>query len=352
MTRARPHQGALALARSSLAALTALAGLAWLAPVAGCGGARALLASPSDYEDYRGVRLAAHEGTRLGRAKAYLERHPRGVYAAEVRSLYEGEEPAYFERMKSSPDGARDYLASLPGGPHALAASAILREDYERKEDIALARELREGRSAEARFQRALEGRKAAGAAVYDALAAALDPALLGSEATAPPASFVAAARGGVATLSGLPLVVERDLFFTLPGRVERPDRVLTLTFTRVVRGGRVVEARVEAEDLFVHWREADTAEALDPTEGRDRALGLAHARERLAGALEARFPAESCARPPRADGDAADVPVLTRECGGARVTVTGGRRHGVADVVRVELVDATAATSPDAGAR
>ncbi|MBL0197311.1 MAG: hypothetical protein IPQ09_24405 [Myxococcales bacterium] len=338
MTRLRRR-----LARDATVALVAAASAV---AAMGCAGARAFVASPADYEDYRAVRLAAHEGTRLGRARAYLQRHPRGAYAAEVQSLYASEEPAYFERVKSTPDGARDYLASLPGGPHALAASAILREDYERKDDIALARELRDGRSAEARFQRALEGRKAAAAAVYDALAAALDPALLGSEASAPPASFVAAARGAVPTLSGLPLEVERDLFFTLPGRVERPDRVLTLTFTRTVRGGRVTEARVEAEDLFVHWREADTAEALDPTVGRDRALGLAHARERLAGALEARFPAASCG----AGGGPADtrdiLVVLFRQCGGARVDVTAGRQHGVADVVHVRLADA-AVTAP-----
>lgn len=327
----RTSRGSVVAAFAAFAAFAALA--------SGCAGGRALLASPSDYEDYRGFRMAAHEGTRLARAKAYLERHPQGVCAREVRSLYDAEEPAYFARV-ATPDGARDYLASLPAGPHAGAASALLREDYERKGDIALARELREGRMAEARFQRALAGRKAASTAVYDALAALLDPTLLGSESASPPAAFDAAARGDRGSLSGLPLEVERDLFFTLPGRVDgsgtvgHVDRVLTLTFTRVAQGNHVVEASVAGEDLFVHWREADTAEALDPTQDHDRALGLAHARERLAGALEAQFPDASCRTGPASDP--ARLVVLARACHGVRVEVIAGDRRGVPDLVRV----------------
>ncbi len=320
----------------------ALLGLGLLSGLSACTGARALVASSSDYEDYRGVRLAAHEGTRLARAATYLARHPRGVYAAEVRALYEAEEPVYFERAKATPEGARDYLASLPRGPHASAASAVLREDYERKDDIALDRELREGRAAEARFQRALSARRAVGAAVLDAVAALLDPALLGSRREAPPASLMAAVYGAEPSLSGLPAEVERDLFFTLPpargAPVERPDRVLTLQFARSEREGRVVAASVSGPDLFVHWREADTSEALDPTLAADRALGLAHARERLAGAIEARFPAASCATAtPSAGAASQDETVLfARACGGARIDITAGVRTGVPDRIRV----------------
>lgn len=300
----------------------------------GCSAGRVFVASSADYEDYRAVRMAAHPGTRLARARTYLERHPKGLYAEEINAIYAQEEPEYFERAKASPDGARDYLASLPGGPHADAASSLLREDYERKEEIALALELRDGRAAEARYQRALARRKAAVTALVDALAAMVDPALLSSRRDAPPASLVRAVHGDLGSLSGLPERSERDLFFTLPGRVERPDRVLTLSFALDEKDGRIHGLTVSGEALFVHVAEADLSEALDPTEPDQRKKARLHVREIVSGAIEARFPEGRCARK-------AEAPVwLSRACDGASFEVREGQKPGEPDVLTVKKID------------
>lgn len=306
----------------------------------GCSSARMFVASSSDHEDYRAIRMAAHPGTRLARARTYLERHPKGVYAKEVNSIYESEEPAYFERAKASPDGARDYLASLPRGPHADAASAALREAYERGDEIALDRELRDGRIAEARFQRVRKARKAVAAAVLDALGALTDPELLGARLDAPPRSLVLAVHGDGGSLSGLPRESERDLFFTLPGATDRrdKDRVLTLRLVVEEREHRIRRLSVSGADWFVHWAEADATESLDPTVPADRAKGLSHALEVLSGALESRFPAARCAKVPTTTTKEAAPPiVLVRSCDGARVEVRSASVWGQDDVVSVE---------------
>src|SRR5690606_4512794 len=100
--------------------------LCLVALACGCAGLRPMLAPPEDLEDYRAFRVAAAEGTRLARAKRYLDRHPKGAFADEVRRAFEEEEPVYFERAQASREGIRRYLADLPEGPHADAAVALL----------------------------------------------------------------------------------------------------------------------------------------------------------------------------------------------------------------------------------
>ncbi len=297
-----------------------------------CSFAGPLVASPGDYDDYRTFRMAAHQGTRLSRAQRYLEAHPDGRWASEVRTAFETEELAYFERAKGSPEGARDYLASLPRGPHAAAAGAALRGAYERSTEIALEKELREGSTAEARFQTALRARKAVAEAILDAIGALLDPALIGATRADPPRTLRRAMDGDVPSLYGLPARKERDLFFPLPGREERHSRVLTLAVSVEEREGRIGLARVEGADLFVHWLEAESASPRDPTDAKDRADAVAHALEIIASALEARFPAATCSRPP------VGALLLSRACRGLRATVQGGEVAGALDSITVAV--------------
>jgi len=100
--------------------------LAALACVVGCATFRPMTASPGDLEDYRAFRVAAYDGTRLARAKTYLDKHPQGAFVDEVRQAWDVEEPRWFARAQESRDGVRRYLADLPNGPHAEAAIALL----------------------------------------------------------------------------------------------------------------------------------------------------------------------------------------------------------------------------------
>jgi hypothetical protein len=277
--------------------------------------------------------LAAHEGTRVAREKAYLERHPKGVYAAEVRAAYEVDEPAFFERAKATPEGARDYLASLPDGPHAAPASAALRGVYERADDIALDRELREGRLAEVRFQRAKKARSAAAAAFVDGLAVLSAPGVLGASLDAPPPALVRAVHGDLGSLSGLPLRSERDAFFALPAPKGSHDADRVLSYRVELREAhhRVTRLEIAGTDLFVRFREAETSVALDASSPADRKLARAYALEVIAGALEARFPKAGCEVAPRS-GE-----VLARACRGARVSVVAPEAFGADDRVVLE---------------
>jgi len=310
---------------------------------AGCGLGQQLVASAPDHEDYRAVRMAAHPGTRLARARAYLERHPRGTYAAEVQKLYEAEEPAYFARAKETPDGAREYLASLPGGPHAEAASAVLRGAYERAEDIAVDRELREGRIAEVRFERARAKRKAITEASLDALAAIADAGVLGARVDAPPATLVRAVHGPGGSLSGMPRSSERDLFFSLPAAVGRhdADRVLTLKAEIDDRERTITRVSLSGADWFVRWYEAETNDGLDPTSAADRKKARDRALEVVAGALEARAPARRCEREAKAPV------VLVRACDGVRITVVSTATWGGDDRITLERAPGAGAGDP-----
>lgn len=313
------------------------------ASTVGCGLGSALVASPVDHDDYVAIRMAAHEGTRIAREKAYLERHPKGVYAAEVRAAYEVEEPAYFERAKATPEGARDYLASLPDGPHAGPASAALRGVYERADDIALDRELREGRVAEVRFQRARKARAAASQAFLDALAALSAPGVLGASFDAPPPSLLRAAHGELGSLAGLPTRAERDAFFALPAPKgsHDADRVLSYRVELRELHHRVVRLEIAGPDLLVRFREAESSTALDASSPADRKVATAHALEVIAGALEARFPRASCEVTPR-NGE-----ILARACHGERVSVVSPEAFGADDRLVLEPAGDAHVASP-----
>src|SRR4051794_6590185 len=69
--------------------------------VLGCSTLRPVTAGSGDLADYRAFRVAAAPGTRLARAKKYLDAHPTGAFVEEVRAAWDDEEPRYFERAQA-----------------------------------------------------------------------------------------------------------------------------------------------------------------------------------------------------------------------------------------------------------
>ena len=65
---------------------------------AGCGALGQVAASPGDLADYRSFTMAAREGPRLARAQRYLQRHPDGHWAEEVRRTFDREESGLVRR--------------------------------------------------------------------------------------------------------------------------------------------------------------------------------------------------------------------------------------------------------------
>lgn len=261
-----------------------------------CASCRTLTAPPAELDDYRAFRVAAAEGTRLARAKRYLDRYPEGAFADEVRRAFDAEEPRYFARAQTSREKARDYLVDLPEGPHANAARALLRALGTSMEDAELSDVAERARAEGVHLEALAARRRLVGQAVTKATEALLEPNVIGALADELPAPALALVEGPARRTWGTsPLAREEDLFFDLPTRPVRESRVLTVTYALEERHGAIAEGRIEGHDLFVRWAEADRKTPLDPTSDADRTEARLHAMDRLAPVLDARAPVSRC---------------------------------------------------------
>jgi hypothetical protein len=303
--------------------------------LAGCAVPRQMLASPADIEDYRAFRLAAHQGRRLAAAQRYLARHPDGAWAAEVRTVFEAEEAAWFEAAKSSRSRAREYVVDLPGGPHADAARALLVLFDEHQGDVETLTLLAEARRTAATLDYETARRKRVSDVLLVKVAGLLDRATWGARLESPPPALAAALRGESATTWGAVTRARRDdlLYFVLPTPDGAQARMLPVTLQLELRSGRVLQGLLQGENLFVLWTEAMLARVLDPTRAEDRALAATTVTEVLAGALEATLPAARCAAPAAHEGEGE---LLVRACDGWAVSVRMGAEEGEADVIDV----------------
>jgi len=309
----------------------ALAGALFVATLPSCATFREMTTTSSDLEDYRAFRVAGAEGTRLARAKAYVERHPKGAFVAEVKTAFDEEEPRYFEKAQGSREGARRYLADLPEGPHAAAALALLTALESNMQDAELRDVARRVRYEDAKLEAAAQQRKAVGEAILSALGVFMDDGVYGStRADAPPQlrTVMAGPRGS--TWGAVPQRREDDFFFLLPTRPERESRLLTLEMELEEKDGHIIAATIAGADLLVMWAEADQIVKLDPSAQEDRTEAQVHALDRISGAVERRFPAASC--PDKRAG----AELVHRECGGWEIVVRGGERAGAKDTIVV----------------
>lgn len=86
----------------------------------------ALFAAKGDYRDYRAIRLADDDQDRAIRMAEYVEAHPEGSWAAEVRAERAEAEPSIFEATKSTRDGLAFYLRAYPNGTYSAQAQQRL----------------------------------------------------------------------------------------------------------------------------------------------------------------------------------------------------------------------------------
>ncbi len=297
----------------------------------GCAMGRQLVAGDADFRDYRAFRMAAAEGPRLSRASAYLDVHPQGEWAPEVRAAFDAEEPAFFERCQASRETAREYLVDLPNGPHAAAAMALLVEYSMKVEDLATARLLRDARRTEAKLEAAAGRRRAVGEAILTATGALLAEGVYGTRIEDSPAALRRVLGGEAAVSWGTtPARRDADYFFVIPTPEGRQERVATLTVRVVLDAGVIVEGRIEGLDLFVRWDESDLVRPLDASAPNHRSEAAFHAQEQLTGALEARLPAARCGEQ-RRPGE-----LVHRACDGWTATVAWGQVEGEPDVVSI----------------
>lgn len=312
-----------------VARIAAAAGLALGLAGTGCTPLRPMTAGSGDLADYRAFRVAAAPGTRLARAKKYLDQHPTGAFVEEVRAAWEEEEPRYFESAQASREGARRYLADLPDGPHAVAALALLTALESTMQEAELRDIARRVQYGDAKLEAAAVQRRAVGEAILGAVGVLLDDDVYGiRRAAGPPALRTLMMGRTTSTWGAVPAHREEDLYFLLPTRPDRESRLLSLEITLAERDGIVTGGTIDGPDMFVMWAEADQIVKLDPSAPEDRTEAHVHAMERLGGALERRFPAAECA------DSRAERELYHRACKGWEVVVVPGVGAGAKDSI------------------
>src|SRR3954451_19137381 len=73
-----------------------------------------MTAGPSDYSDYRAVRIAPTVADQLHAASVYLENNPEGAFRGTVSAFMAETEPLFYEAFADSPVAMQAYLAALP----------------------------------------------------------------------------------------------------------------------------------------------------------------------------------------------------------------------------------------------
>jgi hypothetical protein len=310
-------------------ALASVVALALGVAAMGCATLRPMTAGSGDLADYRAFRVAAAPGTRLARAKKYLDQHPTGAFVEEVRAAWDDEEPRYFERAQASREGARRYLADLPDGPHAAAALALLTALESTMQDAELRDIARKAQYDEAKLEAAAVQRRAVGEAILGAVGVLLDEEVYGVPRAAGPPALRTLMMGRTTTTWGaVPRHRDEDLFFLLPTRPDRESRLVTLEITLAEQEGVVTGGTIDGADMFVMWAEADQIVKLDPSASEDRTEAHVHAMDRLGGALERRFPAGECA------DSRSNRELYHRACNGWEILVVPGPSAGAKDSI------------------
>jgi len=306
-------------------ALLAVASLA----LVGCVALRPLAAQSADQEDYQTIRLVSGEGERLVAAQRYLERHPDGAWAADVRAELERAENAYFERAKESRTGAIDYLVFLPSGPHADAAMAAVRAFDGHIADDETALLVVAARRSTAALDAASRDRREAAEFVLQSSVVLLTGGSIGRSIADNDAlrQLLEGSRNG--TWGGTPHRRTVDWSYLVPTRSGPEPREISVTVEVEEDDGRVVRAFLRGPALFSRWLEADTARAVDDTRPEDRQAAAEHARDVVSGVVEAQMPAATCGAP--AEGDS-----FRRACKGVSIRVHQGAAAGDTDTVTI----------------
>jgi hypothetical protein len=237
-----------------------------LAACSACNPARAFVATPNDYADYRRMRLASTLEDRLAAAWAYLEARPEGRYATRLRAFFDDVEPVFYRVRSRDVAGLEAYLRALPRGPHAGEAMQRLIDarNEARREDL----DVRATRATMLRVSADDRSRRQAAEAIADWVRPMLEPApWLGTFSDAPAevlARFRLSTSEPVCVREG---ETERCLKQVVRGfRVRGPDGEVEreLRFSVEVRlapGHRLVGMSLEGKAMARATLEASSAE-------------------------------------------------------------------------------------------
>ncbi|WP_437971898.1 hypothetical protein WMF04_22545 [Sorangium sp. So ce260] len=336
-------RGAVASGRRLARAARVLSCAALVAALSGCASRPALLASYDDYAAYRATRVSRTLEGRLAAASDYLERHPEGAFAAEVRAYLARAEPIYYAAKRGTAAGLAAYLATLPRGAFREEATSRLRALVrDRSAGDLLSRAAQETesllsrqRAERARIREELVAwlhrflrREAWGRPLAEAPAEVIVPFSLTlpaprcapADERAPPGAAVCAKR------IALPFVVNA-------GGESAPRQADIEVAVLQDAAGRPIEVAIRGPDLFTRLEEARSAREIAQDDPEGRIGGIALAVELSRGAFAARVSSDpSCSRQ-------AEAPVVLHlECEGARLVASAASEAGEDDVVTIAV--------------
>ncbi len=295
----------------------------------GCSMTQQMTAPPKELAAYRAFRDAAHPGRRLARAQMYLIKFPKGRWSEEVRAAFDGEEASYFERAQATREGAIDYIVDLPEGPNIEAARASLRAFSAASQDLDVLQLLTDVRRTEKQLDKLTAQRERVTERITAAVGLFLDKKVYGAHVDDVSPALKRLLFGVPVPMGSKRATIREDVPFKLPTSQGLRDRVAHVDVWATLDRGRIVEGHVEGIDLFVVWAEADKVRVLDVGRASDRAFARAHAREILAGALEATLPAGRC-------DQASEKFVIVRRCDGWEVLATMGQGPSEVDSMTI----------------
>lgn len=256
---------------------------ALLLALSGC----AAMSGKADYRDYRTVHLAEEPEARTRAMARYLERHPEGRWAAELRQEYEADEAVLFEENKSTREGLAFYLEAYPRGRFRDQAQARLdalaRVQASRDEGEGAAQQVRRDQREEALRARRLWATQAV--SFWSRILLGVDRwgAPIPEVAASSPEfdrAFGAAPRPRCSTTECIKFY-QLDFAIPVPGQT-RIERTLRLLLRLHLAEGRLVRAEMlMPERGFSRWYELENQEFIideDP-EARNMAVEWALAR-------------------------------------------------------------------------
>lgn len=285
-----------------------------------------MTASSADLRDYQDYALGGDEHARLGDklalAQRYLQRHPTGAWAEDVRAEYDQGEAKYFARAQDDRQIAMEYLTVLPNGPHAPQLVFVVNAFDTKQEDS----DERSARLTEQDLAGAARDRQEAIDWITSAIAAEITDTGAEFASTLPLVKLVI---GEVPPTWGERSSRDREFAYVIPAKRGRDPHAVATRLALHSNGGVIVAADFRGADLFVRWTELDALKAKDETRESDRQEARAHVADVLSGMLERRFPAATCV----VEDDKA---VIARRCGGLDFRATMGEHAGQDDVISV----------------
>lgn len=289
----------------------------------------ALRATHDDYGAYRTYRLALDPHQRSIAGADYLEAHPRGVYADEVRAALGAEEERFYAARAGSAQGLRDYLRVYPAGVHSAQAraelQALAQREAEDTRDAERARQAQEAAAADA--LRAHRGFTREQLALFLGV-------LLRVDSWGQPMAQVVQRHP------------ELDRAFAAAPRprcdTARCVKTLQVSFALPTQGGAVVQRvselrvvlRLENERLlgaeiwlsgfgFSRWAELENRSPVDDADPEQRRAAIAWALQQVAPLLEAGLgDAFEAAERPALPSSESSLPLVMFDAGGLSVDV------------------------------